>query len=129
MSLHPHLLRTDRKPSTAPALMLVGDTFCSLLLDQPGLSIKLGTLSFVSTPNILRNMAEAEQSTSLQESTGDWYIIKIPHTSHVAMVICNCCQCSDVTSYRDEYFLLINFTMCYQVCVISSRQPVCMVLL
>ena len=79
MSLHTHLLRTDRKPSTAPALMLESDTFCSLLLDQPGQSVKLGTLSFVSTPNTLRNTAEAEQSTSLQESACDWCIIKTYH--------------------------------------------------
>ena len=59
--------------------MLEGDTFCSLLLDQPGQSVKLGTLSFVSTPNTLRNTAEAEQSTSLQESVCDWCVIKTYH--------------------------------------------------
>ena len=120
MSLHPHFLRTERKPSTAPALILVGDTFCSLLLDQPGQSIKLGTLSFVSTPNTLRNMAEAEQSTSLQESACDWYIIKNPHTSHVAMAIpyfCNCCQYSDSRNCLlvTEESINLSVTMWYQL--------------
>ena len=60
-----NLVKVDKKPLTSPVLTPAGDIFCSLLFDHPGHSAKLGTLSFTSTANSLRNTAEAEQSTNL----------------------------------------------------------------
>jgi len=63
-----NLVWVDKKPPTAPALMPAGDIFCSLLFDHPGHSAKLGTLSFTSTANNLRNTPEVEQSTNLYDN-------------------------------------------------------------
>lgn len=63
-----NLVWVDKRPPTAPSLMPAGDTFCSLLFDHPGHSAKLGTLSFTSTANNLRNTLEAEQSTNLYDN-------------------------------------------------------------